>query len=349
LTAVTGGSDTTPTRIGCIGCGYIGRQHMANVARSPHFVPHAYADTVPTSSERFLEDFGGSYATDNWQRVVEDPSVDALLVCTPDATHREIALAAAQMGKHVLMEKPVALTSADCAEIRTAFQDTGLAFVVDMKFRYSRTFQAAMTLMPRPQLVAIQAMMNPLASSSWRLNPDLGGGVLFDLGTHALDAFDCFFGAGPISVYASSPPGGIHRQRSFVSAQLEYSEGRASLLVGDLTIPAPASKWYLQAFDGDRAITISNHWRDLVVSTQGEPPDQVLKDSDDVHLSGALSRVLGAFAEAIESPREDHLLSAGRTATALDLTQRSLSSGQPQRLDDIATSPPARTSRATWA
>lgn len=330
MTAVTGGVGTTPIRIGCIGCGYIARQHMANVSRSPRFVAHAFADTVPASADQFLEDFGGSYATDNWQRVVEDPSVDALLVCTPDATHREIALAAAQTGKHVLMEKPVALTSADCSEIHAAFRDTGLAFVVDMKFRYSETFQTAIALMPRPQLVAVQAMMNPLPSSSWRLNPSLGGGVLFDLGTHALDAFDSFFGAGPVSVYASSPPGGIHRQRSFVSAQLEYSRGRANLLVGDLTIPSPASKWYVQAFDGDRAITISNHWRDLVVSTQGEPPDQLLKDSDDVHLAGALSRVLDGFAEAIESPGDEHLLAAGRTAEALDLTQLSLSSGHTQ-------------------
>lgn len=320
--------DVAPLRVGCIGCGYIARQHLTNVVRHHRFVPHAYADSDVASADRFLDEFGGTYATESWQQVVEDPSVDVLFVCTPDATHKEIALAAVAMGKHVLMEKPLALSADDYDEVHAAFRGTSLAFVLDMKFRYSQAFQAAKRLMPRPKLVSVQAMMNPLAKTSWRLNPQLGGGVLFDLGIHTFDVLNSFFGPTLKSVYATAPPGGTHQQKTYVSAVAEFERGSASLLIGDMTMPGPASKWYVQAFDGHRAITISNHWRDLVVSVPGEAPKRVLKGSDDAHLTGALSRVLDALESAIAAPNDDDLVAARRAAGGLELVLQSVASGQ---------------------
>jgi hypothetical protein len=97
-----------PIRIACIGCGFIGRRHMENVALMEGVTPAAFADANLSAAEAFSHDFGGSYATDNVERIFADPAIDAVIIATHHDSHTPLALCAAASRKHILLEKPMA-------------------------------------------------------------------------------------------------------------------------------------------------------------------------------------------------------------------------------------------------
>src|SRR5690606_25380033 len=104
--------------IGLIGCGFMGRTHSNGYQRIRNFFPELqYKPVLRTVCARsgdkakaFAEQWGyEGYVTD-WKKIIEDDSIDAVDICTPNDTHAEIAIAAAAKGKMVLCEKPLART-----------------------------------------------------------------------------------------------------------------------------------------------------------------------------------------------------------------------------------------------
>lgn len=106
-----------PFNIGIIGCGAIAREHLAAIQTIPGLKPYAYCDLHGERAESFLRDYGGSYAATSPGRLLDDPAINALYICTHHDTHTPLAVAACEAGKNVMMEKPLALTVDECTEI----------------------------------------------------------------------------------------------------------------------------------------------------------------------------------------------------------------------------------------
>ncbi|MBY6115885.1 Gfo/Idh/MocA family oxidoreductase [Mameliella alba] len=130
--------------IGIIGGGYMGKAHSAAMAAvgtvfetrlKPRLV--SIAGSSPQSGARYAEAYGFERGARDWQALVADPEVEAVVIASPQSTHREIAEAALALGKPVLCEKPMGLNLAEGRAMQAAAERAGVANMV--AYNYSRT------------------------------------------------------------------------------------------------------------------------------------------------------------------------------------------------------------------
>ncbi|AKK30716.1 Gfo/Idh/MocA family oxidoreductase [Mycobacterium sp. EPa45] len=130
---------STPLTFGLIGAGWIGTFHARTLAeRLPGARLAAIADPRPSDAARAL----GTRLYDSPADLIADPSVDAVAICSPAASHADLVVAAARAGKHVFCEKPMALTLADADRAIEAAASAGVALQVGFNRRFADDFSA---------------------------------------------------------------------------------------------------------------------------------------------------------------------------------------------------------------
>lgn len=134
----------TEIGIGIVGGGYMGKVHAVAMAAvgavfDTKLRPRLemVCGSTPASSERYRKAYGFARATTDWQALVDDPAVGAIVIATPQATHRAIAEAAFARGKPVLCEKPMGATIKDARAMVAAAEASGCANMIG--FNYART------------------------------------------------------------------------------------------------------------------------------------------------------------------------------------------------------------------
>lgn len=185
-------------RIGIIGCGFIANgKHLPSLARlKPTVQLVAFCDILTERAEAAKNTYGDkdAYVTDDYRRVLEDKSIDVVHICTPNATHCEIACAAFEAGKHVLCEKPMAITGEEARKMVAAAKKSGKKFTVGYQNRFRDDSLYLRKMVDNGRLGDIyygQAFaLRRRCVPTWGVFMDKekqGGGPLIDLGTHALD------------------------------------------------------------------------------------------------------------------------------------------------------------------
>jgi predicted dehydrogenase len=194
--------------IGMIGCGFMGRAHSNAYHRVNQFfdVPYrpalkAVAARTREQVEAFAARWGWERAETDWRRLVESKEIDVIDVCSPNNTHREIALAAAAAGKMVLCEKPLAMDLADAREMTEAVEKSGKPNMVWFNYRRVPAIRLAKQILDEGRLGRIfhyratylqDWTISPNVpvggAATWRLDKDVAGaGVSGDLSTHNID------------------------------------------------------------------------------------------------------------------------------------------------------------------
>jgi predicted dehydrogenase len=194
--------------IALIGCGTWGRVHARAYAASPLARLVAVCDQDAGRAAAFAAEFGFSRHETDWRLALACPDVQAVGIATPDFAHGEIALAAIQAGKHVLVEKPLATTVAECEEIVAAQAAQGVKLMVDFHNRWSLPFVNLRHAMATGQMGAL-LMMNlrlndtrfvPTRMLSWAAKSS----PLHFLGSHLVDLIRFLSAAEIQRVYAVS-------------------------------------------------------------------------------------------------------------------------------------------------
>lgn len=130
-------------RIGVIGVGAMGRRHAENIARgTPDATLVAVFDAQASAADAAARDFGCDRAT-TLETLLGRDDVDAVVIVSPPRFHAEHAIAAARAGKHILLEKPMALTIADADRIIAAVTDAKVRLQVGFMRRYDPAYAAA--------------------------------------------------------------------------------------------------------------------------------------------------------------------------------------------------------------
>ncbi|RKD93263.1 D-xylose 1-dehydrogenase Gfo6 [Halopiger aswanensis] len=159
---------------------------------------------------------------------------DAVYVATPNATHGEYAIAAAEHGKHVLCEKPLETTVERAEEIVDTCRDNGVALMTAYRLQTEPVVRRTRELVQNGAIGTVVqvhgAFSHPLLEhtgpETWRLDPDLaGGGALVDLGVYPLNTTRYLLGCEPTAVYATthSSGGPFAAVDEHVAFQLEFS------------------------------------------------------------------------------------------------------------------------------
>jgi len=191
--------------IGLVGYGGIGTFHTANWRVLNLYYPDlpvkiqlkGAAARSQSSADRAVEEGGYSYGTRDYQDLLADKDIDLIDICTPNDTHYEIFTAALKAGKHVYIEKPLALTMDQAQDMARQAQGAKGVVQIAFNYRFVPAVMKAKALIEEGflgEVVNFRAQyfhtgyLNPDRPMSWRLSQARsGGGALVDLGSHVID------------------------------------------------------------------------------------------------------------------------------------------------------------------
>jgi predicted dehydrogenase len=188
----------TPLRIGLIGAGSIAAYHIEGV-RAAGDVVQAIATSSQESAEAAVGRFAIPQAYAGWEALVARRDIDAVIVATPDATHEQIALAAIAAGRPVMVQKPLAATSAAALRIAAAGRTAGMPVVTSYMHRHFpetrrwREMVADGSAMTQFGPVLSLRLRNATPGpdwGSWFFDRDLSGGVVAQIGIHGIDLIE---------------------------------------------------------------------------------------------------------------------------------------------------------------
>jgi predicted dehydrogenase len=201
-----------PLRVGLIGTGFMGKTHTfgfaaaARVFELPFAVEIvAVADRSDDLAARAAAAMGIPRSTGDWTTLIADKTIDVIDITAPNAFHRDMALAAVAAGKHVYCEKPLAPRAADATAMADAAEAKGVKTQVGFNYICNPLMRLAREMIAGGELGEIRSyrgihaedyMADATAPFSFRNDP-VGGGVLADLGSHALATAE--FLLGPIA------------------------------------------------------------------------------------------------------------------------------------------------------
>ncbi len=187
--------------------GIIGAGDIAERVTAPAMAAAAHSELVAvmrrnrTAAEEFAGRHGASRAYDRVEGLLGDPQIDAVYVATPVERHCPDVLAAAASGKHILCEKPLALSILEGERMREACKQADLLFMTCYYQRFNARHRRIKEILATGEIGQVTSVrMNfsgrsPQRPGAWRQDPaQSGGGVYIDNGSHCIDLLRFFFG-----------------------------------------------------------------------------------------------------------------------------------------------------------
>ena len=199
---------TKPLNIGMIGYGFMGRAHSNAYAKVNHFFDLAYRPVLkaicarsPDNAKAFAEKWGYESVETDWRKLIARKDIDAIDICTPNNSHAEIAIAAAQAGKMILCEKPLAMNGPEGLKMVEAVEKAKVPNIVWYNYRRVPAVTLAKKLIDEGKLGrifhyrakflqdwTISADLPQGGAGLWRLDvAAAGSGVTGDLLAHCID------------------------------------------------------------------------------------------------------------------------------------------------------------------
>ncbi len=197
-----------PLNIGMVGYGFMGRTHSNGYSQANHFFPSEYKPVLKAvcarnkdKAEQFAATWGYESVETDWREMLKRDDIDAIDVCTPNNLHKEISIAAAEAGKMVLCEKPLALNQVEGEEMCRAVEKAGVQNMVWYNYRRVPAVTLAKQLIDEGRLGrifhyranflqdwTINADVPQGGTATWRLDAEAAGsGVTGDLLAHCID------------------------------------------------------------------------------------------------------------------------------------------------------------------
>ena len=184
-------------KVAVIGTGFMGRVHTEAIRRLGNVEVAAVADVTADLAERFGRQFGVERATGDYRTLLADPGIEALHVCTPNALHCPISKEVMLAGKHVLCEKPLALSSAEARELVDVAKATGAVNCLNHNLRYYPVVQHIRQMVAGGDLGEVLVVQGTYSQDwllydtdwNWRIDAKENGPlrVMGDIGSHWMD------------------------------------------------------------------------------------------------------------------------------------------------------------------
>jgi len=186
-----------PVRVGVIGAGFIGPVHIESLRRLGYVEVVALATSSQGEAERRAAELFVPRAYGDFNDLIRDPDVNVVDISAPNLYHYPAAKAALEAGKHVVCEKPLAMTSKESAELVELAERSGLVNAVTFNIRFYPVLQHARAMIRRGDLGTIYSVHGGYwqdwllleTDYSWRLEAEQGGELraVGDIGSHWLD------------------------------------------------------------------------------------------------------------------------------------------------------------------
>jgi predicted dehydrogenase len=265
-----------------IGCGDISRKRVAPALRdSPFCELVAVSRARAELAESFAHEFGARRWCAEWQELLTDYEVDAIYVATPVHLHAEQTIAAAERGKHVLCEKPMALSVADCDRMITACRANDVKLGVAYYRHFYPVVRRVKELLDSGDLgVPVVAQINafewfdPSASEprAWLIKKRLsGGGPMFDFGCHRIEVLlDVFGEVRDVKATLANTFFFDREVEDVATAVFRFERGTCGTLSVTHAAREPQDTFDLYCTDGSIHIPVLNEGKMQVITPDGE-------------------------------------------------------------------------------
>ncbi len=223
-----------PLRIGILGCANIARQFARDVAPSPRVRLAAVASRDAAKAAAFAAEFGIARHHASYAALLADPAVDAVYIPLPNHLHAPWAIQAAEQGKHVLCEKPLALNRAEAVAMFSAARRHGVLLLESYPYWFQPQTGRLVELLQAGAIGRVQSVQASFgftlrSSDNIRLRPEAGGGALLDAGSYPASLIRLVMGSAPRRAAAFAHPAASGVDWA-TTALLDWGDGRVAQL-----------------------------------------------------------------------------------------------------------------------
>jgi predicted dehydrogenase/threonine dehydrogenase-like Zn-dependent dehydrogenase len=314
--------------IGCIGAGV-----HALSSLYPHLpgLPvnlAGLATATGLSAHSVAKKYGFSYCTTDYQKILDDPDVDAVMIATRNDLHAPMAIDALHAGKDVFVEKPLATDIDELRKVVEAWNESGQRLMVGFNRRYSplaRRMKEFFGNRSTPAVLHYRVNAGQIPPEHWVHDDEQGGGMLISECCHFIDFMQFITGARPIQVYARAiePTGTLQKYDNF-QATLTFDDGSLGTVtyttLGDPSYPKETVEVFC-----DNAVGRITDFRDLELRRDGKASRERRWLAQDKGFAGELL----AFAKG-EVP---DFAGSVSTTLATFLAWESIDTGTPREID----------------
>ncbi len=337
---------------GVIGTGIVGGAWHAHVY---HHLPAAeliaVCDLNEARARAIADRYGLPHVYTDYRDLLARPDIAAVSIATPDFAHREIAVAAAKAGKHILVEKPLATTVEDAEAILRAVDEAGVKLMVDFHNRVNPAFVTTRQAVLAGELGELKYIYARLSNTTFvptQMLPWAGqSSALWFLASHTLDMSCWLLGDKPTRVYAVSRSGVLEGKgintTDFHIAIVEFERGAVVTLENSWILPETEPnvfnlKMEILGSDGVMYINTSdNRTVEKYTRAAASLPDTLgfTLDANSARLSGFVLEAIARFVDAVVD--DQPVLATGAEAAlvtrVLTAIEASAACGQPVDLD----------------
>lgn len=195
-------------KVGIIGCGKIAQvRHIPEYTANPHAQVYGFYDINQERAKALAEKFGGK-AYPSYEALLADPEIEAVSVCAANHAHAEISIAALKAGKHVLCEKPMAISLEECEAMVAAARESGKYLMIGQNQRLAKAHAKAKELIEQGaigKVLTFRTIFGHGGPETWSIDPGsnvwffdktkAAMGAMADLGIHKTDMIQYVLGS----------------------------------------------------------------------------------------------------------------------------------------------------------
>lgn len=295
-------------RWGIVGPGRIAAKVIGDFAKVPGSTVVAVASRSHDRARAFANQHGVDRAYGSYGQMIADPNVDALYIATPHPQHHDIALAAIEAGKALLVEKTFTATVAGAQEVITAARARQVFVMEAMWTRFQPAIIAARELVDSGAIGGVRLVQadlgvdRPYDPEDRLFDLAQGGGAMLDLGVYVVSFAQYFLGT-PDRVYASGSvaPTGVDLEAGVL---LGYQDGRSAALLISLRNPTPGAARILGTRGWIDVLPRFHHPTTIVLTRRDRDPVTITRPP----VGAGYSHELAEVTEAVRAGRTESLI-----------------------------------------
>jgi len=250
--------------------GFAQAYHLPNLKKIPFYNIKATVTRTGSNAKKIAEEYNAEYCTTDYKEVLKDENIDMIVIATRHNLHAPIIIEAANAGKHIFVEKPIAMNYEDCKKIYDAVVENDVNLTMGFNRRFAPLAQKAKRIVERrknPLMITYRINSAGMKKEHWINDPVEGGGAIIGEGCHFFDFCNWIVGCNPMQIYAemiSSNDESIVDANNVIST-IRYEDGSVASVsyttIGDESF----SKERIEIFVDGGVIVIDN-FKDLTVT-----------------------------------------------------------------------------------
>jgi len=216
--------------------GFAQAYHLPNLKKIPFYNIKAVVTRTGSNAKKIAEEYGAEYCTTDYKEVLKDENINMIVIATRHNLHAPIIVEAANAGKHIFVEKPIAMSYEDCKKVYDAVVKNKINLVVGFNRRFAPLAQKAKRVVENrknPLMITYRINSAGMKKEHWINDPIEGGGAIIGEGCHFFDFCNWIVGRDPVQIYAemiSSNNESIVDANNVIST-IRYEDGSVASVV----------------------------------------------------------------------------------------------------------------------